>query len=143
MGYDKPQTLGKGATGGGLAAPIFKEFMGEALKDTPIVDFQVPEGMKLIAINRKTGMQANEGEPGAIMEAFKPGTGPADSYWVIGWRRNRQPEPRGDLAASQQGDPVGRRRPLLTQQSRRNGRAGRAGPFCFTHGGSVPMFRAD
>ncbi len=40
--------------------------------------------MKLIAINRKTGMQANEGEPGTIIEAFKPGTGPADSYWVIG-----------------------------------------------------------
>ena len=29
-------------------------------------------------------MRANEGEPGTIMEAFKPGTGPADSYWVIG-----------------------------------------------------------
>ncbi|GLS30701.1 penicillin-binding protein 1A [Mesorhizobium albiziae] len=84
MGYDKPQTLGKGSTGGGLAAPIFKEFMGQTLKDTPIVDFKVPEGMKLIAINRKTGMQASEGEPGVIMEAFKPGTGPADSYWVIG-----------------------------------------------------------
>jgi penicillin-binding protein 1A len=84
MGYDKPQTLGKGSTGGGLAAPIFKEFVGQTLKDTPIVDFKVPEGMKLIAINRKTGMQASEGEPGVIMEAFKPGTGPADSYWVIG-----------------------------------------------------------
>lgn len=84
MGYDKPQGLGKGSTGGGLAAPIFKEFMGEALKDKPIVDFQVPEGMKMIAINRKTGMQAAEGAQGTIMEAFKPGTGPADSYWVIG-----------------------------------------------------------
>ncbi|MBL8582992.1 MAG: penicillin-binding protein 1A [Rhizobiaceae bacterium] len=84
MGYDKPQGLGKGSTGGGLAAPIFKEFMGDALKDTPVVDFQVPEGMKLIAINRKTGMQANEGDAGTIIEAFKPGTGPADSYWVIG-----------------------------------------------------------
>jgi penicillin-binding protein 1A len=84
MGYDKPQGLGKGATGGGLAAPIFKEFMGAALEDTPVVDFQVPEGMKLIAINRKTGMQAGDGEGGTIIEAFKPGTGPADSYWVIG-----------------------------------------------------------
>jgi penicillin-binding protein 1A len=84
MGFDRPQGLGKGSTGGGLAAPIFKEFMRDALKDTPIVDFQVPEGMKLIAINRKTGMQANEGEAGTIIEAFKPGTGPADSYWVIG-----------------------------------------------------------
>ena len=84
VGFDQPQTLGKGTTGGGLAAPIFKEFMAEALKDTPPVDFQVPEGMNLIAINRKTGMRANEGEPGTIMEAFKPGTGPADTYWVIG-----------------------------------------------------------
>jgi penicillin-binding protein 1A len=84
MGYDKPQNLGKGATGGGLAAPIFKEFMAEALKDTPVVEFKVPEGMKLISINRKTGMRAGEGEAGTIVEAFKPGTGPADSYWVIG-----------------------------------------------------------
>ncbi|HTV68351.1 MAG TPA: penicillin-binding protein 1A [Rhizobiaceae bacterium] len=84
LGYDTPQPLGKGITGGGLAAPIFKEFMAEAMKDQPIVDFQVPEGMKLIAINRKTGMRAAEGEGGTIMEAFKPGTGPADTYWVIG-----------------------------------------------------------
>ena len=62
IGYDKPQSLGKGFTGGGLAAPVFKEFMGDALRDTPIVDFQVPEGMKLIPINRKTGMRAREGE---------------------------------------------------------------------------------
>jgi penicillin-binding protein 1A len=84
MGYDKPQSLGKGATGGGLAAPVFKEFMGDAMKGVPPVEFKVPDGMKLIAINRKTGMQANAGEPDTIMEAFKPGTGPADSYWVIG-----------------------------------------------------------
>ena len=84
MGYDTPRGLGHGATGGGLAAPIFKDFMRVALDGTPNVDFQVPDGMKLIAINRKTGMQANEGEAGTIIEAFKPGTGPADSYWVIG-----------------------------------------------------------
>jgi penicillin-binding protein 1A len=84
VGFDQPRSLGKGTTGGGLAAPIFKEFMTEALKDVPPVDFQVPEGMTMIAINRKTGMRAGEGEPGTIMEAFKPGTGPADSYWVIG-----------------------------------------------------------
>jgi len=84
VGFDQPQTLGKGTTGGGLAAPIFKEFMAEALKDTPPAEFQVPEGMTLISINRKTGMRAREGEAGTIMEAFKPGTGPADSYWVIG-----------------------------------------------------------
>jgi len=84
LGYDQPRPLGKGTTGGGLAAPIFKDFVGEALANAPPVDFQVPAGMKLIPINRKTGMQASKGDPNTIIEAFKPGTGPADSYWVIG-----------------------------------------------------------
>ena len=84
MGYDQPRPMGRGSTGGGLAAPIFKEFMADALEGTRPVDFRVPEGMKLIPIDRKTGMRAEAGQPGVIMEAFKPGTGPADSYWVIG-----------------------------------------------------------
>ncbi len=84
VGYDQPQPLGKGVTGGGLSAPIFKEFMAEAMVGVKPVEFKVPEGMKLIAINRKTGMQATPGAAGTILEAFKPGTGPADSYWVIG-----------------------------------------------------------
>ncbi|MCO5056686.1 MAG: penicillin-binding protein 1A [Rhizobiaceae bacterium] len=84
MGYDQPKPLGRGSTGGGLAAPVFKEFMAKALDGVRPVEFQVPEGMKLIPIDRKTGMRAEAGQPGVIMEAFKPGTGPADSYWVIG-----------------------------------------------------------
>lgn len=84
LGYDQPQQLGKGVTGGGLAAPIFKQFMAEAMNGKPVIDFKVPEGMSLVSINRKTGMKAPEGSPGTILEAFKPGTGPADTYWVIG-----------------------------------------------------------
>jgi penicillin-binding protein 1A len=84
MGFDQPRPMGKGSTGGGLAAPIFKDFMAAALEGTRPVDFRVPEGMKLVAIDRKTGMHAREGQPGVIMEAFKPVTGQADSYWVIG-----------------------------------------------------------
>jgi penicillin-binding protein 1A len=84
IGYDRPRPLGDGSTGGGLAAPVFKEFMAEVLKDKQPVEFRVPEGMKMIAVDRQTGMRAAEGSSGAIMEAFKPGTGPADSYWVIG-----------------------------------------------------------
>ncbi|SFI69982.1 penicillin-binding protein 1A [Aquamicrobium aerolatum DSM 21857] len=84
IGFDQPRSLGDGATGGGLAAPIFKEFMIDALKDKRPVDFRVPEGMRMIAVDRKSGMRAADGAPGSIVEAFKPGTGPADSYWVIG-----------------------------------------------------------
>ncbi|MBS9720542.1 penicillin-binding protein 1A [Tianweitania sp. BSSL-BM11] len=100
MGYDTPRPMGKGATGSGLAAPIFKEFMAEALKDQPIVDFRVPEGMKLIAIDRKTGMRATEGQQGTIMEAFKPGTGPADSYWVIGMDESGAEQSRETISPS-------------------------------------------
>ncbi len=84
VGFDQPTPMGKGSTGGGLAAPIFKEFVNAALEGVAPVDFQVPEGMNLIAINRKTGMRASGKGPEVIMEAFKPGTGPADSYSVIG-----------------------------------------------------------
>ncbi|MEZ5811401.1 MAG: penicillin-binding protein 1A [Rhizobiaceae bacterium] len=82
MGYDTPRPMGRGSTGGGLAAPVFKEFMAAALEGKRPVEFSVPEGMSLIKINRKTGMRADSGD--VIVEAFKPGTGPADSYSVIG-----------------------------------------------------------
>ncbi|MFD1794237.1 penicillin-binding protein 1A [Ochrobactrum teleogrylli] len=93
MGYDTPESLGRGGTGGGLAAPVFKSFMEQALAGTPKVDFRVPEGMTLIAINRKTGMRTNQGDPNLIMEAFKPGTGPSDSYSVIGMDSFREGAP--------------------------------------------------
>ena len=72
--------------------------MQVALEGTPDVDFQVPEGMNLIAINRKTGMRANEGDAGTIIEAFKPGTGPADSYWVIGMDADGSDDTGGALS---------------------------------------------
>ncbi|MBP2239331.1 penicillin-binding protein 1A [Sinorhizobium kostiense] len=84
LGFDDPAPLGRGATGGSLAAPIFNAFMQEAVKGTRPGKFVVPEGMSLTAVNRKTGMAAFEGEPDTIIEAFKPGTGPADSFSVIG-----------------------------------------------------------
>jgi penicillin-binding protein 1A len=84
LGMDQPAPLGRGGTGSGLAVPVFKDFMTVALANTPKVDFRVPEGMTMIAINRRTGMRATPGGPDVIMEAFKPGTGPADSYSVIG-----------------------------------------------------------
>jgi len=84
VGFDKPKPMGRGSTGGHLAAPIFTEFMKMALEDHPSVPFRVPRGIKLIPINRKTGLRASAGGPGVILEAFKPGMGPPDSYDIIG-----------------------------------------------------------
>ncbi len=84
LGYDKPRHLGKGATGGALAAPIVRDFLKVALADKPAVPFRVPAGIKLIRIDPKTGMRAAPGDQRVILEAFKPGTAPPDSYSVIG-----------------------------------------------------------
>ena len=83
IGFDKPTPMGRGATGGQLAAPVFKQFMASVLEDRPMTDFTIPAGMTQIQIDRKTGMRAVE-DGDIIVEAFKPGTGPADSYFVIG-----------------------------------------------------------
>jgi penicillin-binding protein 1A len=78
MGYDKPRSLGGKAQAALYTAPIFRDFMKMALKDTPDTPFRIPPGIKLISVDVKTGMRATG--PGTIMEAFKPGTGPPDSY---------------------------------------------------------------
>ncbi|MEM9107906.1 MAG: penicillin-binding transpeptidase domain-containing protein, partial [Pseudomonadota bacterium] len=82
--FDTPTPRGRGSTGGQLAAPIFNEFMTAALEGTRPSDFRVPPGLQMIPINRKTGMEAQDGDPDVIFESFKPGTGPADFFSVIG-----------------------------------------------------------
>ena len=85
LGYDKPRHLGRGATGGHLAAPVVRDFLKVALADKPAVPFRVPAGIKLIRIDPKSGMRVAAGAGGAsILEAFKPGTAPPDNYSIIG-----------------------------------------------------------
>jgi len=76
VGFDEPSTLGKHETGAAAAAPVFREFMTEALKGKPPVPFRVPAGIRLVRINAATGRPAESGEGNVIYEAFKPGTVP-------------------------------------------------------------------
>jgi len=48
------------------------------LKDKPDVPFRVPPGIKLISVDVRSGMRSSGA--GSILEAFKPGTAPPDSY---------------------------------------------------------------
>jgi penicillin-binding protein 1A len=84
LGYDKPRHLGRGATGGHLAAPIVKEFLKVALVDKPAAPFRVPPGIKLVRVDLKSGTRAGPNTERAILEAFKPGTAPPDSYSIVG-----------------------------------------------------------
>jgi penicillin-binding protein 1A len=85
LGYDVPENLGYGNTGGVLAAPVFTNFMTVALADSPPVPFAVPPGMQLIPIDRATGLRATAGNEGTFLEAFKPGTSPPDNFAIIGF----------------------------------------------------------
>ena len=78
IGYDQPRSLGDHAQAALYAAPIFRDFMKMALKDKPDTPFRVPPGIKLISVDVHRGC-ARPGS-GAILEAFKPGTAPPDSF---------------------------------------------------------------
>src|SRR5712671_1792114 len=84
LGFDKPRHIADRASGGTLAAPIFRDFMKIALADKPAVPFRVPAGIKLIRIDPKSGMRAGPGDQRVILDAFKPGTAPPDNYSTIG-----------------------------------------------------------
>jgi penicillin-binding protein 1A len=80
IGYDNPQPMGHGETGGELAAPIFADFFKMALKDKPAVPFRTPPGIVQVRINKKTGQRTDPNDPDAIAEYFKPGSEPAEGY---------------------------------------------------------------
>jgi len=102
LGYDKPRHIGRGATGGHLAAPIVRDFFKVALADKPAVPFRVPAGIKLIRIDARSGMRAGPGAEKVILEAFKPGTAPPDNYSVIGYGDNPDGQPMSDASQQQQ-----------------------------------------
>jgi penicillin-binding protein 1A len=86
IGYDQPKPLGRGMTGGRLAAPVVRDFMMEALADKPAIPFRVPPGIQLVRINATTGLRAGPNDSNVILEAFKPGQAPPESYSVIGYQ---------------------------------------------------------
>lgn len=83
VGFDDPRSLGKRETGGSTAAPIFGEFMEEALKNTPPTPFRVPPGIKNVRINADTGRAAQPGDKHVIWEAFVTGTEPNLDDYVL------------------------------------------------------------
>ena len=45
IGYDTPRKLGDRETGGGLSLPVWIEYMAQALRDVPVMEPAVPEGV--------------------------------------------------------------------------------------------------
>ncbi|MBW2058264.1 MAG: PBP1A family penicillin-binding protein [Deltaproteobacteria bacterium] len=76
VGFDEEASMGKYETGSRAASPIWLAYMREVLKDRPIKDFTVPQGIVFKRIDPKTGLLALSNEDGAIFECFKEGTAP-------------------------------------------------------------------
>ncbi|MBP7483967.1 MAG: penicillin-binding protein 1A [Aquabacterium sp.] len=45
IGYDQPRKLGDRETGGGLALPVWIDYMATALRKTPVTEMSAPEGV--------------------------------------------------------------------------------------------------
>lgn len=82
VGFDDPRSLGKRETGSSAAAPIWGDFMKQALADTPPMPFRVPPGMKNVRVNAKTGRLAKAGDEDVIWEAFVSGTEPGTANFM-------------------------------------------------------------
>ncbi len=79
MGYDDMSSLPmKDWTGGGTVVPWWTEIMETVLKDQPVRDFPVPEGIVFVTVDQETGKLALPTCKKKILEAFIKGTEPKE-----------------------------------------------------------------
>ena len=78
IGFDDRRSMGKNMTGGLIAAPIWTSFMSEALERATWQDFEKPEGLAFVNIDRTTGLLAGKDckKDQVINEIFVEGTQP-------------------------------------------------------------------
>lgn len=78
IGYDDPEPLGRGASGGGFCGPVFQRFMSEAIKKYGGGKFKIPPGGHFIKIDRFTGARLadNASGPNVVAEYFRDGEEP-------------------------------------------------------------------
>ncbi|MDR0823276.1 MAG: PBP1A family penicillin-binding protein [Endomicrobium sp.] len=77
IGYDdRSIDLGENATGGVIAAPIWTDFMKQALAGKPVSEFRMPNDIEWALIDPQTGLLALSRTPGVYLEAFVKGTMP-------------------------------------------------------------------
>jgi penicillin-binding protein 1A len=91
IGYDNPRKLGDHETGGGLALPVWIEFMQQALQDVPVAELVPPDGVMNVngewyfnefgpatsvngvGLDDKGPKETTEDEKKSILDLFKTG----------------------------------------------------------------------
>jgi penicillin-binding protein 1A len=78
IGYDRPRSLGRGASGGGMCGPVFNQFMQKATKKYGGGKFDLPPGGHFIKIDRFTGARLSDDASGphVVAEYFRDGEDP-------------------------------------------------------------------
>jgi penicillin-binding protein 1A len=76
VGFDDLKPLGKHETGAVAASPVWLDFMQNVLKNEPIQNFKVPDGIVFVKINPETGYYPVTKNEKTIFECFKEGTLP-------------------------------------------------------------------
>ncbi|MBW2271958.1 MAG: PBP1A family penicillin-binding protein [Deltaproteobacteria bacterium] len=79
VGRDDNIPLGWGETGSRAAAPIWVEYMEAALQGRPIRDFEEPEHIVKVRIDRASGLLADDGSEDAYFQPFLEGTEPTET----------------------------------------------------------------
>ena len=90
MGNDRPSSLGRGASGGGMCGPVFNEFMKVAIKLYGAGKFEVPDNTVFLKFDRFTGTRLSNDATGphVVAELFRIGEEPIDGLYDIidgGW----------------------------------------------------------
>ena len=91
VGYDNPASLGDNETGAAVAGPIWHDYMAQALKGRPVLNFPQPPGMVMASWNSRDG---------TVTDAFKPDQTPGasgPSAWAWAMPANGAPAPRQPL----------------------------------------------
>ncbi|MFP4560533.1 MAG: penicillin-binding protein 1A [Thiohalorhabdus sp.] len=79
VGYDQPETLGGHETGSRAAAPIWVDFMRQALKGREVPEFEQPEGVVNVRIDAETGKLAAPWSEETLFEYFREGNAPTET----------------------------------------------------------------
>jgi penicillin-binding protein 1A len=76
VGYDDGKPLGAGETGATAALPAWIDFMRAAHEHKPASEFPRPSGVKVVTIDRRSGLLPFEGDTEVLDEVFLDGTEP-------------------------------------------------------------------
>ena len=121
LGYDDHTALEEGETGGKIAAPIWLEFMKEAVKDRPVTGFPIPPGVRFMRLDGggSTTPVATSFEDSALFEVFIEGTQPNTSK--VSTHQRRKPRPVLPVPVLQEQSPDDLRRDIdrLDRQTER------------------------